>query len=38
MARFARMDSQIRANRLILANRFKVADLNPFLENRASGV
>ena len=27
----ARIDSQIRANRLILANRFRVAELNPFL-------
>ena len=30
MARFARIDSQIRANRLILANRFRVPKLNPF--------
>ena len=30
MARFARIDSQIRANRLILANRFRVPELNPF--------
>ena len=37
MARFARIDSQIRADRLILANRFTVAELNPFLANRASG-
>ena len=37
MARFARIDSQIRANRLILANRFRVPGLNPFLANRASG-
>ena len=28
MARFARIDSQIRANRLILANRFRVPKLN----------
>ena len=31
MARFARIDSQIRANRLILANRFRVPELNPLL-------
>ena len=31
MARFARIDSQIRANRLILANRFRVPELNPFV-------
>ena len=37
MARFASIDSQIRANRLILANRFRVAELNPFFANRASG-
>ena len=30
MARFARIDSQIRANRLILANRLGVPELNPF--------
>ena len=30
MARFARIDSQIRANRLILANRFRVPEPNPF--------
>ena len=30
MARFARIDSQIRANGLILANRFRVPELNPF--------
>ena len=30
MARFARIDSQIRANHLILANRFRVPELNPF--------
>ena len=34
MARFARIDSQIRANRLILANRFRVPELNPFFANR----
>ena len=28
MARFARIDSQIRAHRLILANRFRVPELN----------
>ena len=37
MTRFARIDSQIRANRLILANRFRVPELNPFFANRASG-
>ena len=37
MARFARIDSQIRANRLILANRFRVPELSPFFANRASG-
>ena len=31
MARFARIDSQIRANHLILANRMRVPKLNPFL-------
>ena len=30
MARFTQIDSQIRANRLILANRFRVPELNPF--------
>ena len=30
MARFAQIDSQIRANRLILANRFRVPELDPF--------
>ena len=30
MARLAQIDSQIRANRLILANRFRVPELNPF--------
>ena len=35
MARFARIDSQIRANRLILATPFKVPELNPlFCESR----
>ena len=33
MDRFARIDSQIRANRLILANRFRVPELNPFYAN-----
>ena len=37
MARFARIDSRIRANRLILANRSRVPELNPFFANRASG-
>ena len=39
MARFARINSQIRANRLILTNRFRVPPrLNTFLRaNRASG-
>ena len=37
MGRFARIDSQIRTNRLILANRFRVPELNPFFANRASG-
>ena len=36
MARFARIDSQIRANRLILANCFRVPELTPFSANRAS--
>ena len=43
MARFARIDSQIRANRLILANRFRVPDwrvpnppgANPLVAERA---
>ena len=30
MTRFARIDLQIRANRLILVNRFWVPELNPF--------
>ena len=39
MARFARIDSQIRANRLILANRFRVPKLNPlFCESRFEGL
>ena len=29
MARFARIDSQIRANRLILANRFRIPNWTP---------
>ena len=37
MARFARIDSQIRANRLILANRFQGSQTEPFFANRASG-
>ena len=37
MARLARIDLQIRANRLILANRFRVPELNPFFANRAAG-
>ena len=38
MARFARIDSQIRANRLILANHFRVPELNPFFcESRFRG-
>ena len=37
MARFARIDSQIRAHCLILANRFRVLELNSFLANRAFG-
>ena len=31
MARFARIDSQIRTNRLIVANPFRVPELTPFL-------
>ena len=34
---FPRIDSQIRANRLILANRFRVPELNPSFSTRASG-
>ena len=37
MVRFAQIDSQIRANGLILAHRFRVPELNPFFVNRASG-
>ena len=37
MARFVRIDSQIRANRLILSNRFRVLELNPFVANYVSG-
>ena len=37
--RFARIDSQIRANRLIFANRVKVPKLNPFFcESRFRGL
>ena len=39
MARFARIDSQIRANCLILANRFGVPELEPFFcESRFGGL
>ena len=39
MARFARIDSQICANRLILANRFRVPELDPFFcESRFVGL
>ena len=39
MARFARIDSQIRANRLILANRFGVPELTPiFCESCFGGL
>ena len=37
MPRFKRLDSQIRANRLILADRFRVPELNPFFANCAWG-
>ena len=37
MARFSRIDSQICTNRLILLNRFRVPELNPFVANRAVG-
>ena len=37
MARFARIDSQIRANRLILANRLGVPELKPFFANAERG-
>ena len=37
MARLARIDSQLRAGRLIVANRFRVPELIPFLcESRFS--
>ena len=36
MAQFARIDSQILVNRLILANRFRVPELNSFFANCAS--
>ena len=36
MAQFARIVSQIHANRLILANRFRIPELNPFFGDRAS--
>ena len=32
-----RWPDSIRANRLVLANRFRVPELNPFFANRASG-
>ena len=39
MARFTRIGSQIRANRLILANRFRVPKPNPlFCESRFGGL
>ena len=38
MARFARIDLQIRANRLILANRFRVAELNSLCDSRFGGL
>ena len=39
MARFARIDLQIRANRLILTNRFTVPELNPlFCVSRFGGL
>ena len=39
MAQFARIDSQIRANRLILVNCFSVPELNPlFCESRCGGL
>ena len=37
MARFARIALQIRANRLILANRFRVPELNPFFRKSRFG-
>ena len=36
MARFAPIDSQIRANHPILANRFRVPELNPFFSEKSS--
>ena len=36
MARFARIDSQIGANRLILANRFRVPELHGPLDGGVS--
>ena len=39
MARFARIDSPLRANRPILANLFRVPELNPlFCESRFGGL
>ena len=39
MAQFTRIDSQIRADWLILANRFRVPELNPFFcESRFGGL
>ena len=45
MAQFARIDSQIRANRLILANRFRVPELqkrsgdpNPYYFSKSTAV
>ena len=39
MARFAQIDSQIRANRLILATRFRRPEMNPFsCESRFGGL
>ena len=39
MARFAQIDSQIRAHSLILANHLKVPELNPFFcEPRFGGL
>ena len=37
MARLARIDLQIRVNRLILANRFRLPELKPLFANRTSG-
>ena len=37
MARFARIDSQIRSNRLILSNHFWAPELNPFLRKKRFG-